>query len=49
MYLSTPYKITYDTKKYPFRQIVSQMLEVWEGDTIVHKELRRERPVPSYG
>ena len=26
MYLNTPYKITYDTTKYPFRNIVSQML-----------------------
>ena len=34
MYLPTPYKISYDTKKYPFREIVSQMLEVWEGDTL---------------
>lgn len=41
MYLSTPYKITYDTKKYPFRQIVSQMLEVWEGDTIPLEDLHK--------
>ena len=34
MYLNTPYKITYDTEKYPFRRIVSEMLEVWDGDTI---------------
>jgi hypothetical protein len=34
MYLPTPYKIFYDTKKYPFREIVSKMLEVWEGDTV---------------
>jgi hypothetical protein len=34
MYLSVPYKISYNTQKYPFRQIVSEMLEVWEGDTI---------------
>ena len=34
MYLQTPYKISYDIQKYPFRQIVSQMLEVWDGDTI---------------
>lgn len=39
MYLATPYKITYDTKKYPFRQIVSEMLEVWEGDTIPLEDL----------
>jgi ectoine hydroxylase-related dioxygenase (phytanoyl-CoA dioxygenase family) len=34
MYLPTPYKIIYDTQKYPFRKIVSEMLEVWKGDTI---------------
>ena len=28
MYLPTPYKIDYDTKKYPFREIVSNMLEI---------------------
>lgn len=28
MYLPTPYKIDYDTKKYPFREIVSSMLEI---------------------
>lgn len=28
MYLPVPYKISYDTAKYPFRQIVSEMLEV---------------------
>jgi len=39
MYLNTPYKIDYDTKKYPFRQIVSQMLEVWEGETTPLEEL----------
>lgn len=39
MYLQTPYKITYDTEKYPFRKIVSQMLEVWEGDTIPLEDL----------
>jgi len=32
MYLQTPYKISYDTQRYPFRKIVSQILEVWEGD-----------------
>jgi len=30
MYLQTPYKISYDTKQYPFRQIVSDMLELAE-------------------
>lgn len=39
MYLQTPYKISYDTQKYPFRQIVSQMLEVWDGDTIALEDL----------
>lgn len=39
MYLNTPYKIDYDTKKYPFRQIVSQMLEVWEGETTPLEDL----------
>lgn len=39
MYLNTPYKIDYDTKKYPFREIVSQMLEVWEGNTVPLEEL----------
>jgi ectoine hydroxylase-related dioxygenase (phytanoyl-CoA dioxygenase family) len=28
MYLPTPYKIDYDTKKYPFREIVSNILEI---------------------
>lgn len=41
MYLPTPYKISYDTQKYPFRQIVSQMLEVWEGDTIPLEDLHK--------
>jgi ectoine hydroxylase-related dioxygenase (phytanoyl-CoA dioxygenase family) len=41
MYLGTPYKITYDTEKYPFRKIVSQMLEVWEGDTIPLEDLHK--------
>jgi len=27
MYLPTPYKITYDTQKYQFREIVSEMME----------------------
>jgi len=39
MYLPTPYKINYDTQKYPFREIVSQMLEVWDGDTIPLEDL----------
>ncbi len=39
MYLETPYKISYDTQKYPFRDIVSKMLEVWEGDTIPLEDL----------
>ena len=39
MYLNTPYKIDYDTKKYPFRQIVSQMLEVWKGETTPLEDL----------
>ena len=29
----------YDTVKYPFRKVVSQMLEVWEGDTIPLEDL----------
>jgi ectoine hydroxylase-related dioxygenase (phytanoyl-CoA dioxygenase family) len=36
MYLSTPYKITYDTTKFPFRNIVSKMMEVSELETL-HK------------
>lgn len=28
MYLKTPYKLIYDTKKFPFNEIVSKMLEV---------------------
>ena len=28
MYLNTPYKISYDTQKFPFREIVSNMLEI---------------------
>jgi hypothetical protein len=39
MYLSIPYKISYDIQKYPFREIVSQMLEVWDGDTIPLEDL----------
>lgn len=41
MYLQTPYKISYDTQKYPFREIVSKMLEVWEGDTIPLEDLHK--------
>lgn len=41
MYLQTPYKISYDTQKYPFRQIVSQMLEVSEGNTIPLEDLHK--------
>lgn len=41
MYLQTPYKINYDTHKYPFRQIVSKMLEVWEGDIIPLEDLHK--------
>ena len=39
MYLPIPYKISYDTQKYPFREIVSQMLEIWEGNTIPLEDL----------
>ena len=39
MYLQTPYKISYDIQKYDFRKIVSEMLEVWEGDTIPLEDL----------
>ena len=39
MYLPTPYKISYDTKEYDFRRIVSEMLEVWEGDIIPLEDL----------
>lgn len=39
MYLQTPYKISYDTEKYPFRQIVSEMLGVWEYDIIQLEDL----------
>jgi len=28
MYLNTPYKISYDTQKFPFRKIVSDILEI---------------------
>jgi hypothetical protein len=28
MYLNTPYKISYDTQKFPFREIVSDILEI---------------------
>lgn len=41
MYLQAPYKISYDTQKYPFREIVSKMLEVWEGDTIPLEDLHK--------
>jgi ectoine hydroxylase-related dioxygenase (phytanoyl-CoA dioxygenase family) len=33
MYLTTPYKITYDVHKYNFREVISEMLEVWKGGT----------------
>jgi hypothetical protein len=39
MYLNTPYKISYNTEKYQFRKIISQMLEIWEGDTIPLEDL----------
>ena len=39
MYLQTPYKISYDTQKYPFRKIVSEMLEASEGNTIPLEDL----------
>ena len=29
MYIEKPYKITYDTEKYPFREIISKMLEIY--------------------
>ena len=35
MYLHTPYKISYDTKKYPFRQIVSEILEISEAGNLL--------------
>ena len=35
MYLQTPYKISYDTKKYPFRQIVSEILEISEAGNLL--------------
>ena len=35
MYLQTPYKISYDTKKYPFRQIVSEILEISEAENLL--------------
>jgi hypothetical protein len=28
MYLPIPYKITYDTKKFPFRELISNMMEI---------------------
>lgn len=34
MHLQTPYKISYDTNEYDFRRIVSEMLEIWDGDII---------------
>jgi ectoine hydroxylase-related dioxygenase (phytanoyl-CoA dioxygenase family) len=41
MYLQTPYKISYDTKKYDFRKIVSEMLELCEGNTIPLEDLHK--------
>jgi len=35
MYLQTPYKISYDIKKYPFRQIVSEILEISEAGNLL--------------
>ena len=32
MYLSTPYKIQYDIKKFPFREIIKDMLDINEYD-----------------
>ena len=37
MYLPTPYKIDYDTEKYPFREIVSNMLEI--NNTLIAVDL----------
>ena len=28
MYINTPYKIVYDTQRYPFKEIVKEILEV---------------------
>jgi ectoine hydroxylase-related dioxygenase (phytanoyl-CoA dioxygenase family) len=41
MYSETLYKISYNTQKYPFREIVSKMLEVWERDGIPLEELHK--------
>jgi len=35
MYLQTPYKISYDTKKYPFRNIISEILEISEAGNLL--------------
>ena len=32
MYLSTPYKIQYDIKKFPFRKIIKDILDINEYD-----------------
>jgi hypothetical protein len=40
MYLQTPYKIKYDTERFPFRKIVEEILEV--------KELEKIHEVESY-
>lgn len=37
MYLNQPYKIFYDTKKYPFREIVKNILEIDSELTDLHK------------
>lgn len=41
MYLSTPYKIEYDTELYPFRKIVSEILEVSEPENILLEDLHK--------
>jgi ectoine hydroxylase-related dioxygenase (phytanoyl-CoA dioxygenase family) len=39
MYLDTPYKISYDTHQYPFKQIVSEILEISENTISSLEEL----------
>jgi len=39
MYLPIPYKINYDIQKYPFREIISKMLGIWNDNTIPLEDL----------
>ena len=41
MYLNTPYKISYDTQKFPFREIVCSILEI-DNNQNLYEEILSE-------